>query len=246
MAGELMESELFGHKKGAFTGADTDRKGLVQMASGGTIFLDEIGELPVQLQVKLLGVLERRKVTQLGSTQPESVDVRVVAATHRDLAREVNRGGFRADLFHRLCVVRLMIPPLRERLDDIPQLVEKFLGDLRQREGSHIPTELSAVTLAHLLAQPWPGNVRELRNVIESTVLSLGGQSENAGQAAPETFADARDRFVRDYERRYLVNILEATNMNVSEAARRAGIERSNFYRLLRRHQLVPQHMKTK
>ena len=180
LSGELMESELFGHAKGAFTGADQERKGLLQMADGGTVFLDEVGELPLPLQAKLLGVIERRKVQPLGTSTARAIDVRVIAATNRNLAREVNEGRFRSDLFFRLAVVRLRVPPLRERLDDIPMLVEAFLASLRDREGDHIPTQLSPIELARLSAQPWVGNVRELRNAVERAALKIGGPNAPA------------------------------------------------------------------
>ena len=245
IAGELLESELFGHSRGAFTGADADRKGLLQMADGGTVFLDEVGELPVSLQAKLLGVLERRKVTPIGSSTPRAIDVRVIAATNRNLAREVNEGRFRSDLFFRLAVVKLRVPPLRERLDDIPMLVEHFLDILKQREGAHIPSTLAPIELARLSAQPWVGIVRELRNAVERIALKIGGPAHNeetTGRAEP--FMKARDRFVEEFEKRYLTDILERASMNVSEAARQAGVDRRNFQRLLRRHQISPRELK--
>jgi DNA-binding NtrC family response regulator len=245
LAGELLESELFGHAKGAFTGADVERKGLLQMADGGTVFLDEVGELPMSLQAKLLGVLERRKVTPIGTSVAKSIDVRVIAATNRNLAREVNEGRFRSDLFFRLAVVRLRVPPLRERLDDIPMLVEHFLSVLREREGAHVPSTLAPIEMARLAAQPWVGNVRELRNAVERVALRIGGPpaaEETSGR--PEPFMRARDRFVEEFERRYLTDILERCNMNVSEAARQACVDRRNFQRLLRRHQINPRELK--
>jgi DNA-binding NtrC family response regulator len=245
LAGELLESELFGHAKGAFTGADSERKGLLQMADGGTVFLDEVGELPTSLQAKLLGVLERRKVTPLGTSVSKAIDVRVIAATNRNLAREVNEGRFRSDLFFRLAVVRLRVPPLRERLDDIPMLVEHFLDQLRQREGAHVPSTLAPIEMARLSAQPWVGNVRELRNAVERLALRIGGPpapEETAGR--PEAFMKARDRFVAEFERRYLTDILERAGANVSEAARQAGVDRRNFQRLLRRHEINPRDLK--
>jgi two-component system, NtrC family, response regulator GlrR len=246
LLGELMESELFGHAKGAFTGADTERKGLLQMADGGTIFLDEIGEMPLPLQAKLLGVIERRKVTPLGTSTARAIDVRIIAATNRNLAREVNEGRFRSDLFFRLAVVRLRVPPLRERLDDIPMLVEAFLDGLRDREGAHIPTQLSPIELARLSAQPWTGNVRELRNAVERAALKIGGPNApvEPDPGRPEAFIKSRDRFVGEFERRYLTDILERCDLNVSEAARQAGVDRRNFQRLLRRHQINPREMK--
>jgi two-component system, NtrC family, response regulator GlrR len=246
LLGDLMESELFGHVKGAFTGADSDRRGLVQQADGGTLFLDEVGELPLPLQAKLLGVLERRRVTPLGESTSRPIDVRVIAATHRNLARDVNEGRFRADLFFRLAVVRLHVPALRQRLDDIPMLVEAFLSELRQREGDHIPAQLSALELARLSAQPWAGNVRELRNAVERAALKLGSRNAPADADRPEPFVKSRDQFVDDFERRYLTDILERCDANVSEAARQAGVDRRNFQRLLRRHQISPRELKRK
>ena len=245
LAGDLLESELFGHEKGAFTGAVEARKGLLQMADGGTVLLDEVGELPLPLQAKLLGVLERRKVTPVGSTTPRNLDVRVMAATNRNLAREVNEGRFRSDLFFRLAVVRLRVPPLRERLDDIPMLVEHFLSGLREREGGHVPSALSPLELSRLQAQPWVGNVRELRNAVERLALRIGGGAAAETEAGrPEPFMKARDRFVDQFERSYLTDILERTGMNVSEAARQAGVDRRNFQRLLRRHEINPRELK--
>src|SRR5205085_2872192 len=155
------------------------------------------GELPMALQVKLLGSLERRKVTPIGGTQARAIDVRVIAATNRNLAREVNEGRFRADLFFRLAVVRLRVPPLRERLDDIPFLVEWFLAQLREREGDSVPEQLSPMALTKLQAQPWMGNVRELRNAVERLALKVGmGSGDEDASDRPEPFIQARDRFV--------------------------------------------------
>jgi len=220
----------------------------LQMADGGTVFLDEIGEMPLPLQAKLLGVIERRKVTPLGTSTARPIDVRIIAATNRNLAREVNEARFRSDLFFRLAVVRLRVPPLRERLDDIPMLVEAFLVNLRDREGDHIPTQLSPIELARLSAQPWVGNVRELRNAVERSALKIGGPNAPAepDPGRPEAFIKARDRFVGEFERRYLTDILERSDLNVSEAARQAGVDRRNFQRLLRRHQINPREMKRK
>jgi DNA-binding NtrC family response regulator len=235
MAPGLMESELFGHVRGAYTGAVDDRQGLVEQADGGTLFLDEIGELPLPLQAKLLGVLERQQVTPLGSGQPRRVHFRAIAATHRDLLRMMNEGQFRADLYYRLAVVRLRVPPLRERMEDIPPLVEKHLAELRAREGQDVPVELSAVALAQLYAHPWPGNVRELFNAIEYGALLT---SRAAGRAT-ETLAPysvARERFTQEFEQRYLREALDQCDGNVSEAARRTGIDRRYLQRMLQRY----------
>jgi DNA-binding NtrC family response regulator len=229
LAGDLVESELFGHVKGAFSGAATDREGLLEAAHRGTLFLDEVGELPLPLQAKLLGALERKQVRRVGATGTRAIDVRVIAATHRELAREVNQGRFRADLFYRLAVVRLRVPPLRERREDIPLLVEHFLRALPRGEGETAP-QVSAPSLARLAAQPWPGNVRELRNAVERAALFAGSDAP-----APPPFVAARREFLDGFERAYLRELLAACDGNVSRAARQAGVERSYFHRLLRR-----------
>jgi len=185
---QLMESELLGHERGAFTGAATRRVGRFEEADGGTLFLDEIGELPLELQPKLLRVLERREVRRVGGTGVIPVDVRVVAATNRDLAREVNRGAFREDLYYRLAVVRVRVPPLRERRDDIPLLVEHFVRealDGDEARAREIVASISEANWQGLLQHPWPGNVRELRNFIERTIAVTGAVSGGVGPAAP-------------------------------------------------------------
>jgi len=200
--------------------------------------------LPMSLQAKLLGVLQRGRLTPVGGTQPRDVAVCVLSATHRNLPRFVNEGLFRAELYYRLAVVRLRVPPLRERAEDIPLLVDEILRELRAREGEHVPIELSAVALASLLAQPWPGNVRELRNTVETAALAAAATGEAASAAAVnrtqpvEPYVQARDRFLADYEAHYLREALECAGGNVSEAARRAGLDRRNFQRLLRRHNI--------
>jgi DNA-binding NtrC family response regulator len=225
LAPGLMESELFGHMRGAFTGASDDRPGLIEQANGGTLFLDEIGELPLTLQAKLLGTLERRQVMRLGTTRSRPVQFRVIAATNRHLMQMVNQGQFRADLFYRLAVVRLRVPPLRERMEDIPLLVGRHLSELRAREGAGVPTELSAVAMAHLYAQPWPGNVRELFNTIEQIALVAAGPA-GARDGTFVPYAAARDQFLQEFDQRYLHEALAQCNYNMSETARRTGIER--------------------
>jgi len=233
----LAEAELFGAVRGAFTGADRDRQGLLELAHGGTLFLDEIGELPAALQVKLLGVLERRRFAPVGSTRTRDLDVRLVAATHRNLAREVNEGRFRADLFYRIATVRVVVPPLRERLEDIPALVAEILADEREQRAD-VPPQLSAIALARLQQRSWPGNVRELRSAVERAVRQLDAGDTEPTAADIETFAAARSRGLAELERRYLLGVLERSALNVSEAARLAGMDRRNFQRLLRRHHI--------
>jgi len=244
----LLESELFGHSKGAFTGAMRDYKGLIQQADGGTLFLDEIGDMPLSLQVKLLRVLQEKSFRTVGGSQELKVDVRVVSATHRDLEQTIKDGQFREDLFYRINVVELRLPPLRERREDIPLLVAHFLqqmGPRYDREGS----TLSPNALRLLAQQPWPGNVRQLQNVIEKC-LALGSDAaipdaliERAVKAAAEEmipFDEAR----RNFERDYLINLLKVTRGNVSEAAKLAKRNRSDFYTLLNRHEIDAQTFK--
>ena len=237
----LIESELFGHERGAFTGADRARTGAFERANGGTIFLDEVGELPLSLQPALLGVLERRESRRVGGAAPVSIDVRVITATNRDLASEVARGAFRADLYYRLAVVEVRLPALREHRQDIPMLVDHLLAQL---PGAHPP--LSAETLAQLAAYPWPGNVRELRNVIErAALLAEPPRPSGAPVALRETesqdidvavpFKDQKNALVQAFERAYVTKLLAATGGNVAAAARQAGIDRMYLYKLLER-----------
>jgi len=237
----LLASELFGHERGAFTGADRAHVGAFEAADGGTVFLDEIGELQPTVQATLLGVLERRRVRRLGSRSELPVDVRVIAATHRDLRAEVNRGGFRLDLFYRLAVVTLAIPPLRERPDDVPLLVEHFLRDAGWDAPVHelvSPAAMDALTRLH-----FAGNVRELRNLVEAAV-AMGEPPDVAGAPASggaEAFAtdlalpykEARARLLDDFEARYLEALLARTDGNVSAAARTARMTRSHLSELL-------------
>lgn len=241
----LLESELFGHSKGAFTGATQGYKGLFQSADGGTLLLDEIGDMPLALQAKLLRALEDGQIRPIGATQPVAVDVRIIAATHRDLEQAVAAGEFREDLYYRLNVVALEIPPLSQRREDIPLLAAHFLGELRARGREDI-TGFSPEAMELLVSAPWPGNVRQLRNVVEQcTVLSgtplipasLVQKALRHKSDALPPFAEARDRF----ELEYLVRLLEITAGNVTQAARLAGRNRSEFYKLLRRHHLDPE-----
>ncbi|MBA3817275.1 MAG: sigma 54-dependent Fis family transcriptional regulator [Deltaproteobacteria bacterium] len=237
----LMDSELFGHEAGAFTGASTSREGAFEAAAGGTIFLDEIGELGIELQPKLLGALERREVRRIGGGVVP-IDVRVIAATHRDLRTEVNAHRFRPDLYYRLAVLPVRIPALRERLDDVPLLVDAILADLGVAAGA--AAQARTFALAQASTHAWPGNVRELRNAIERMLSGLVEPlptTENGG--APQVDArlplkTARDRVVAWFERRYLEQLLNAHEGNVSAAARTAGVDRVHLHRMLSRARL--------
>jgi two-component system response regulator GlrR len=244
----LLESELFGHRRGAFTGAVQDHQGLFVSASGGTLFLDEIGDMPLPLQVKLLRVLQEREVRPVGATRSVAVDVRVISATHRDLEEEMKAGRFREDLFYRLNVVTLSLPPLNQRRDDIPLLAEYFRAELAQRYQKPV-TAFSKGAIELLMAADWTGNVRQLYNVVEQAIaLSTGPQiqasvlqdaiKDRVEDVVP--FADARRQFEFDY----LVGLLQMTRGNVTQAARLAGRNRTEFYKLLHRHSLDPAQFK--
>ena len=232
----LIASELFGHERGAFTGADRQHVGAFEAADGGTLFLDEIGELQPAIQATLLGVLERRRVRRLGSRTELPVDVRVVSATHRDLRSEVNRGGFRLDLFYRLAVVTLTIPPLRDRPDDIAVLVEHFLRDAGWEQP--IGALISPQAMAALAQHHFAGNVRELRNLVEAAVA----MGEPPAVGAPATRPPADAAFTTDlalpynFEARYLDALLERAGGNVSAAARLARMTRSHLTEMLAKH----------
>ncbi|MBV6817067.1 two-component system response regulator GlrR [Rahnella sp. PD12R] len=239
---QLLESELFGHAKGAFTGAVSSREGLFQAANGGTLFLDEIGDMPLSLQVKLLRVLQERKVRPLGSNQDIDVDVRIISATHRDLPKAMEKGEFREDLFYRLNVVSLKLPALSERAEDIPLLANHLLRVAAQRHKPFVRS-FSTDALKRLMAASWPGNVRQLVNVIEQCVAltsapviseALVQQALEGENTALPTFADARNQF----ELNYLRKLLQITKGNVTQAARIAGRNRTEFYKLLSRHEL--------
>jgi DNA-binding NtrC family response regulator len=243
---QLFESQLFGHEVGAFTGAVKSTPGVFEMAHGGTLFLDEIGELPLDVQAKLLRAVETRKVRRLGGTKLFASDVRLVAATNRDLAAEVNRGNFRADLFYRLAVARLAVPPLRERREDLALLVEHFLRQLSVSSG-HPDPRLPDDFMARAMRHTWPGNVRELRNSVERAVL-LPNHPQVAFETPPKKegtgfghididvpFKQAKQKLVDEFDRRYLEALLEAHDGNISAAARAAGIERMSIYKMIRR-----------
>ncbi|MDP3796650.1 MAG: sigma 54-interacting transcriptional regulator [Polaromonas sp.] len=244
----LLESELFGHVKGAFTDAVASHKGLFQAADGGTLLLDEIGDMPPALQVKLLRVLQERVVRPLGSSQSIPVDVRIISATHRDLDAAMAEGQFRADLYYRLNVVTLTLPPLSERREDIPLLANHFLIKLANKYDKRLsgfaPEAIKALTTA-----AWPGNVRQLYNVVEQVCalsttplvpLALVQRALRSPSVQVLTFAEAKQRFERDY----LVGLLKLTDGNVADAARLADRNRTEFYRLMQKHGLTPGHFK--
>jgi two-component system response regulator GlrR len=244
----LLESELFGHRKGSFTGAHYDHKGLIPSADGGTLFLDEIGDMPLPLQAKLLRVLQDREVRPVGATQSVPVDVRIISATHRDLESQMKSGQFREDLYYRLNVVSLSLASLAERREDIVPLAQHFLTTVAKRYVKDVRA-FTPEALELLLAAPWPGNVRQLLNVVEQVVaLSPGGvippslvqQALRQEPSALEPLEEARRAFERDY----LVRILRMTSGNVTHAAKLAQRNRTEFYKLLERHQLEPKAFK--
>jgi DNA-binding NtrC family response regulator len=246
---ELVESELFGHEKGAFTGADARRQGRFEVADGGTIFLDEIGDMPVETQAKVLRVLQERAFERVGGTKPIQVDVRVVAATHRDLEDEVKKGGFREDLYYRLKVVELELPPLRQRSEDVPALAQRFLEEVNERLGRE-KQRISESALARLVRHGWPGNVRELRNVIEQAAVLGGGDVieeedlhlDGAATATPDSgaavedlpFSEAKRRTVERFERGFLLRALRAHDGNISRTAESIGMVRQSLQQKIR------------
>jgi transcriptional regulator with GAF, ATPase, and Fis domain len=246
----LLESELFGHEKGAFTGADRQRLGRFELADGGTIFLDEVGELPPPAQVKLLRVLQEREIVRVGGREPVAVDVRVIAATHRDLAAEVRAGRFREDLFFRIHVVPIRLPPLRERPEDIEPMVRLFL-DRFARELGRRPRALAPGALERLRAHRWPGNVRELENLVER-LLVLGEEDpidahelhdllpDLAAGAAAEAPAAGEDLSLWDREQRLLQEALDRSGNNQSQAARLLKISREQLRTRMKRYGLLP------
>ena len=238
IAESLIESELFGHKRGAFSGAVADREGLFESAHGGTLFLDEIGELPLSLQPKLLRVLESREVRRLGANTTTRIDVRVVAATNRSLAQSVNDGSFREDLYYRLAVLELHVPPLRVRREDIALLANAFYERFSGEKGDFAPE-----VIASLMARSWPGNVRELRNFIERSI-SMGMPSATSSLAASPTTApivvptslplkEARVAWTEQFEQLYVRALLQRTGGNVTRAAQIAGVNRRSLQRLI-------------
>jgi two-component system, NtrC family, response regulator GlrR len=247
MAENLLESELFGHEKGSFTGATQAHRGLFHTADGGTLLLDEIGDMPMRLQVKLLRVLQENLIRPVGGAQALPINVRIISATHRDLQQAMSAGLFREDLYYRLNVVHIDIPPLARRREDIPLLVAHFLAKIAKESGVRKIYAPEAVEL--LATADWPGNVRQLQNVVRQNVAmsqtpiipaELAQQSLGGSSGRLPSFDEARDEFTRSY----LSQILQITGGNVSQAARLARRNRTDFYKLLGRHQLTPEEFK--
>jgi two-component system nitrogen regulation response regulator NtrX len=254
----LIESELFGHVKGAFTGAVADRKGRFEAAHNGTIFLDEIGDMSMKTQAKVLRVLQEQVTEPVGSTSRVQVDVRVLAATNKDLLAEIRGGRFREDLYFRLNVIPIFVPPLRERAEDIPLLVEHFIADFALEYGKRAKT-VTPAAMGRLKMYRWPGNVRELRNVIERVVImapedeiadrdlaflsgdTLGERPVDDATAPAVPLYTARDQFERDYILRELAH----QQGNISRTAEVLGVERSNLYRKMRAFGIVPRRAET-
>jgi transcriptional regulator with GAF, ATPase, and Fis domain len=253
VSAELVSSELFGHVRGAFTGAETSRAGAIELAGGGTLFLDEIGELPLELQPMLLRVLQEHEVKRVGAASPVPVDIRVVAATHRDLPHLVDEGAFREDLYYRLAEVTVYLPALRERPEDVPLLAVQFVRELADASGAALSLDTEAVAL--LAARDWPGNVRELRNVVRRASLDaragvIGAPAVLAAvdeaMRAPKrpgaivddsvSLATAREQWSSSLEREYLERVLAACDGDIDRAATRAEMHVKSFQRLLRRH----------
>lgn len=263
VAPNLIESELFGHTKGSFTGAHRDRMGAFEAANSGTIFLDEIGELSLDLQPKLLRALEHREIKRVGSTNSVKLDVRVICATNRNLKDEVKAGKFREDLFYRLSVVKIQVPSLRERLEDIPLIVEKILSAARfnkKPDGSFYVTRVEDDALKILQRYQWPGNVRELNNILERAVsfaengvvrgahLQFVFSEAETGEEATvrlqnidldKPFKEAKQAVVESFEKEYLLELLERNKGNVSKAAREARIDRKHLRNLLIKYQII-------
>ena len=248
---ELIESELFGHMKGSFTGAVSDRRGKFELADGGTLFLDEIGDMTLKTQAKVLRALQEQVVEPVGGQASVKVDVRVLAATNKELPSEIRAGRFREDLYFRLNVIPIEVPPLRQRDTDIPLLADHFMAELAREYGRR-PKRFDTGALTGLRSYPWPGNVRELRNVVERLIIMVPGETitlrrprvsrrrGGRGVSRPadviERLHDARDRFERDY----ILKALAAQQGNISRTADVLGVERSNLYRKMRAFGIVP------
>jgi two-component system nitrogen regulation response regulator NtrX len=253
--GELIESELFGHMKGSFTGAIADRAGKFEQANKGTLFLDEIGDMSMAAQAKVLRVLQDNVITRIGGSRPVTVDVRVLAATNKNLEQEISAGRFREDLFYRLNVVPIHVPPLREHKEDIPELVEYFVSLLSEKEG-FTPRRVGESAMSRLMELDWPGNVRELRNTVERMLILATGPELTAkdvdrlagvrvaddtglgGLTSVKTF----EEFKEAAERAYLLSKLREFDWNVSETARAIEMPRSNLYKKIERYALTREH----
>ena len=257
----LIESELFGHEKGAFTGAIASRPGAFERANGGTIFLDELGELRLDLQPKLLRVLENREVRRGGGNEVLEVDVRLIAATNRDLVKEIQAGNFREDLYFRLSVIGIQLPPLRQRRDDIPHILRKELAD-PEIVTKHGRKHFTAGALSVLMAYPWPGNIRELMNVLSHVLTFTDGeeidthhlparvQGQQKEQPLPFnehlSFKDAKEQLLENFEREYITQVLRRCDGNISRAARESGLHRKSIERLVKKYTLDTRSMKVK
>ena len=246
----LLESELFGHEKGAFTGANTRHEGLFMAANGGTLFLDEIGDMPLSLQVKLLRVLQDLQVRPVGSVKTYPIDVRIISATHKDLDKAVNEGEFREDLYYRLKVVPLHMPTLEERSEDIPLLAEFFLEKYSSKHGK-IKKHFAPAAVEYLVASAWPGNIRQLINVVDlcatlcrTEMISLS-IVKKALQHKPQQIQTLKE-VKQECEKNYLISVLRISSGNVANAARIAGRNRTEFYKLLNQHNLDPAEFRQK
>ena len=256
----LLEDELFGHEKGAFTGAYRTKKGLFEVADGGTVFLDEIGDMGINLQAKLLRVIQERQLRRVGGTSFIDVDVRILSATNKDLKEAVEKGTFRKDLFYRLNVITIHLPPLRERREDIPLLVDHFVQQCTSDSGKRI-SKIDEEVYSTLQSYDWPGNVRELRNVIERAITLMDGDTLTVSHL-PEyilqegvkkrfissspilarfSYREAKERWIAAFEKEYLTRLLGEAKGNISLAAQRAGLNRRTIYRLMKRHNLTRQ-----
>jgi transcriptional regulator with PAS, ATPase and Fis domain len=238
----LIESELFGHEKGAFTNAMDQKAGRFELASGGTLFMDEIGNLDMRLQTKILSALQNREICRVGGSRPIPVDIRLICATNRDLVSMVKDGQFREDLFYRINMFEIEIPPLRERPDDIPLLVRHYL-DVFSRHYNKTGLELSASVSEKLKKYPWPGNVRELKNSVERAVILETGGQISAESVFPQHPPQTKDTLRRDYrltenEKRLIMEVIEKNRGNMTQSARDLGIERTALYRRLKKYGL--------
>lgn len=252
----LMESELFGHTRGSFTGASHDKMGMFEEANGGTVFLDEIGEIPLAIQVKLLRVLQEREIRRVGASEVRKVDVRIISATHQDLPDLIQKGAFREDLYYRLNVISIHMPPLRDRSEDIPLLAYHFLKKFNQKTGKNIE-DISVDVLHMLQSYPWYGNVRELENVIERCVVLGEGKTVGAKDLPPKfisknfylpsnqeedlgqfSYQDAKEKALELFNKSYLQHVLKASHGNISLASMKAGMDRSNFKKIIRKYDI--------